>query len=77
MRSGYRLYWTDEALNNLDSIFDYLTIYWTDREIRNFYRLLDERIELISNNPHTFPDSDLGPKAKRCVISKQPPFILK
>jgi hypothetical protein len=47
MKSGYKLDWADEALKNLDSIIDYLTIRWTDKEIVNFYKRLEKRLELI------------------------------
>lgn len=42
MKSGFRIDWSHEAINNLDSIIDYLTIKWSDKEIRNFFRKLTE-----------------------------------
>ncbi len=59
MKSCYKIGWTAEALNNLDDIIDYLTNRWTDREISKFYKSLNKRLELISKNPLTFPDSEL------------------
>jgi len=71
MKNIYKIDWTIEAVSNLNLIIDYLTIRWTDKEIRNFYKLLDKRLELISKNPHTFPNSDFKTDVKRCVLSKQ------
>jgi plasmid stabilization system protein ParE len=71
MKSGYRIGWSDEALNNLDSIIDYLTINWTEKEIRNFYKLLEKRLALIAKNPLAFPACEFGSNVKRCKLSKQ------
>jgi plasmid stabilization system protein ParE len=71
MKSGYKIDWTVEALNNLDDIIDYLTNRWTDLEIGNFYKLLDKRLELLSKSPHAFPDSEVKANVKRSVLSKQ------
>lgn len=32
----YKIFWTNEALNNLEDILDYLINRWTQREIVNF-----------------------------------------
>ncbi len=71
MKNGYRIDWAVEAINNLDSIIDYLTNKWTIREIKNFYKLLDKKLELLSKNPDLFSNSELKPNVKRCVLSKQ------
>lgn len=71
MKSGYRIDWADEALENLDYINDYLTNKWTDREVRNFYLNLEKTLIVISNNPLAFPESDLKINVRRSVLSKQ------
>ena len=71
MKSGYNIEWAAEALNNLDSIIEYLHNRWTDRELSNFSKLLDKRINTISRNPHAFPASSLSPDIRRCVLSEQ------
>lgn len=71
MKSGYNIDWADEALNNIDSIIDYLTIRWTDKEIRNFFKKLDRCLNIISKNPLSFPVSDFRPNIRRCVLSPQ------
>ena len=71
MRSGYNISWTNEAINNLDLIIDYLQNTWTDREISKFIKKLDKRIDSISRNPHSFPIVDKRINIRRCVLSEQ------
>ena len=71
MKSGFNIEWTNEALNNLDSVIEYLAVKWTDREIKNFFKKLDRSLNIISKNPFAFPSSNLKLKVRRCVLSKQ------
>ena len=71
MKSGYRIDWADEALENLDYINNYLTNKWSDKEVRNFYIKLERTLIVISNNPLAFEQSDLKVNVRRCVLSKQ------
>jgi plasmid stabilization system protein ParE len=71
MKSGYRIDWSDEASDNLDSIIEYLQNRWTDREIGRFFKKLDKRIDLISRNPHAYPVIDLRINIRRSVLSEQ------
>jgi len=71
MKSGYKIDWSDESLKNLDSIIDYLTVRWTDREIRNFYKMLEKRLSIISKSPLAFPASGIETNVRRSVLSEQ------
>jgi len=71
MKSGFNIEWTNEAINNLDLIVEYLSIKWTDREIQKFFNKLDRSLNIISKNPFAFPSSKLKTKVRRCVLSKQ------
>jgi len=51
MKNTYKLIWSDEALNNLKRIIDYLENRWTEREIKKFTQLLDKQLKLINDNP--------------------------
>ena len=51
MKSGYNIKWTDEALNNLKLITDYLITKWTERELKIFYNKLEKNLTIISKNP--------------------------
>ena len=71
MKSGYKVDWSDEASDNLNSIIEYLTNAWTKREISRFFKMLEDRIALISRNPLAFPQIDYGITVRRCVLSEQ------
>ena len=71
MGSTYKLIWSDEALENLKGIIEYLEKSWTTREIKKFARLLDKNLNLIKENPQTFPKSNHSENFRRAVISKQ------
>ena len=42
MGSDFKVFWTDEAIKNLQSIMDYLDSQWTQREIDNFKKKVSE-----------------------------------
>ncbi|MCF8364657.1 MAG: type II toxin-antitoxin system RelE/ParE family toxin [Bacteroidales bacterium] len=77
MKSTFRIVWSDEALNNLQAIIDYLEFRWTEKEIRNFSKLLDHNIKLILSNPHLFPKSEDFPQFRRLVRSSQTTIYYK
>lgn len=70
MDSEYKIYWTDEAINNLESILDYLEHRWTQHEIDNFRKKLGKQIDLIEKNPRLFPLSDYNKRLRKAVLSK-------
>ena len=71
MVSEYKVFWTDEAINNLESILNYLKNNWTQREIDNFKKKLGNQIKLIENNPGIFPRSNYNSRLRKAVLSKQ------
>ena len=71
MKSTYKLIWSDEALNNLKYIIDYLENRWTKREIKKFALLLDKQLKLIEDNPFLFAESDKSNGLRKSVLSKQ------
>jgi plasmid stabilization system protein ParE len=71
MASDFKLYWTVEAINNLDSILEYLTDKWTQREVDNYKKALGKQIDLIENNPLLFPVSDYNNRLRKAVLSRQ------
>lgn len=50
----YKLFWTSEALNNLDEILDYLKNNCTQKEIDNFKSKLTRQINLIATIQRCF-----------------------
>ena len=70
MASDFKIFWTEEAIINLEDILDYLRYKWTQREIENFKLRLSKQIALIQNNPKLFPLSDHNPRLRKAVLSK-------
>jgi plasmid stabilization system protein ParE len=70
MQSGYELFWSDRALEDLKNITNYLDEKWTQKEIRNFVRRLDKRLDLISVNPRLFPKTAKRKNIRRSVLTK-------
>lgn len=60
MAYRYKLFWSDEAINNLESILDYLQNQWTQREVDKFKNQLSKQLNLITSNPKLFPKSELN-----------------
>lgn len=71
MASEFKIFWTHEAINNLEDILDYLRTRWTYREIENFKKRLSKQINLIEQNPKLFPVSQFNPRLRKAVLSKQ------
>lgn len=70
MKSGYKLFWSDNALWDLQNIINYLSKNWTQREIQHFSRRLDKRLDLISSNPELFPKTTKRKNVRRSVLTK-------
>lgn len=68
---AYSFFWTNEAVENLEEILDYLHYKWTIKEVNNFKLKLSKFIELIQSNPNLFPSSDKLPHLRKAVMSKQ------
>jgi plasmid stabilization system protein ParE len=67
----YKLFWSDEAVRNLEEILDDLNYKWTQKEVTNFKEKLNRQLELIISNPYLFPASQYKPRLRKAVLSKQ------
>ena len=67
----YKLFWSNESLSNLDSILSYFKSEWTEKELASFKRKLSKQLELIQQNPKLFPISEIQPRLRKAVLSKQ------
>ena len=70
MDSGYRIEWSEHAINDFNTIVRFLSENWGKREIRNFVRLIDKNISQIQAHPDTWPRTSYHPGLRRCVLSK-------
>jgi plasmid stabilization system protein ParE len=77
MKNTYKLIWSDEALNNLNGIINYLENWWSKREIKRFAQLLDKQLKLIENNPKLFAESDKSNGLRKSVLSRQTTIYYK
>jgi plasmid stabilization system protein ParE len=67
----YKLFWSNEAVNNLESILDYLQKQWSQKDVNNFKIQLKKQLDLILKFPKLFPKSDYNPRLRKAVLSKQ------
>ncbi len=75
MEDNAKVYWSDQALRNLETIIFYLKASWSDKEVDNFLKKLDHGIILIAQRPKMFPVSLLRSKLRRFVLTKQVSII--
>jgi len=71
MKNTYKVIWSEEALNNLKEIIDYLQEKWTEKEIKIFAQQLEKLINTIINNPELFPKSLKSDSVRKAVLTKQ------
>jgi len=69
MKSGYKIQWTENALNELKEVFEYLELKWTERESKKLSENIETTIKLISENPSLFPKSK-EIKVQKAVVHK-------
>ncbi len=70
MENGYRIFWTDHALAELEKTIEFLEENWTEKELRNLAIKLDEILSLISQNPYLFQVSEIKKDIRRVVVLK-------
>ena len=68
MNNGYKIYWTDHALNELAKTIEYLEEHFTDKEIRKLALKIESTIELIAQNPNIFPKSEYKDISKAVIL---------
>jgi len=69
MASGYKVKWTDHALAELATTFNYLEENFTDKELNKLAKEIDKVLSLISKNPKLFPLSK-SKGIRKAVIKK-------
>lgn len=58
MRNGYKILWTNHALNELEKIFEYLEINFSEKELKRLAQKIESITSIIAQNPKLFPLSD-------------------
>ena len=70
MKSGYRINWTDNALEELNDTIIYLEENWSAKELHNLGTNLEEKLILISQNPYLFQSTDFKKDIRRVIVLK-------
>lgn len=70
MKSGFKIFWTEHALSELQQALDYLEENWTERELRIFASKLEHTIEIISKSPEIFPSSIDKKEIRKAVVEE-------
>ncbi len=68
MKSGYRVLWTDHALEELEKAVEYLQSNFTDVEITRFARAVESTLSHVTRNPSMYPESAKANGIRRAVI---------
>lgn len=58
MKSGYKILWTNHALNELERTIKYLENNFSSKELEKLSQKIESTINLISQNPGLFSKSD-------------------
>ena len=66
----YKIFWSDEAQDNLRGIISYLESEWSEKELISFKKKLSRQLDLIAKNPRIFPVSEVQPRLRKAVLSK-------
>ncbi|SFT89938.1 Plasmid stabilization system protein ParE [Algoriphagus locisalis] len=70
MENGFRVLWTDHALDELQSTFEYLEHKWTNKEVVKLALKIEHVVELISKNPYMFQESVEVRGIRQAVVMK-------
>lgn len=70
MRNTYKLIWSDEALNGLKEIIEYLERNFSEKDIKKFVAKFDKQLEIIRNYPEMFPFSPKSKIIRRTIVAK-------
>lgn len=59
------------AVFKLEGLSEYLIEEWSEESNLRFLEKLDASIRILQLNPEIFPESELEPGLRKCVVTKQ------
>lgn len=68
MKNGFKILWTDYALEELENTIEYLEGNWTEKELQNLAVNIEKTLILISQNPDLFQVSEVKKDIRRAAI---------
>ncbi len=66
----YNLIWSDEAIDGLQNIFNYLELNFSTKDVKKYTLKLEKSLDLIRETPNIFPVSPKSNNLWRCVLAK-------
>lgn len=57
MKNGYKIFWTTNALQELNQTIEYLEENFSEKELKRLAQKIETTLQLISLNPDLFPKS--------------------
>lgn len=70
MKSGYKVFWTAHALEELRQTIQYLESEFTPKEIERLAYKIEFVIRNISRFPDLYPESSRMKRVRRAVVTK-------
>ena len=70
MESGYEVFWTEHALAELQSTFEYLEQRFTEKELIRLSLEIEKIIALLSVNPLMFPVVENKNQVRKVAVMK-------
>lgn len=58
MKSGYKIFWTENANYELEKTVEYLEQNFSKKQLESLFQRIDSILSLISQNPKLFPISN-------------------
>lgn len=58
MENGYKIFWTPNAIRELEETIQYLQYNFSDKEIKKLAAKIENFVEIISQNPFIFPKAE-------------------
>lgn len=68
MKTGYKVVWTDHALDELRRTFSHIEQNFSEREVRRLAIKIETTLQLIVSQPALFPESPRRKGVRRAVI---------
>jgi plasmid stabilization system protein ParE len=68
MKSGYKVFWTDHALDELEKTIEYLQLNFTAAEIARLARAIEITLSQIVLNPLMYQESARAKGVHRAVV---------
>ena len=70
MKNGYKILWTENALEELENTIDYLQKNFSEKEIKKLATAVEKMIATIAHNPYTFSQTYFKESVRKVVVTR-------